>query len=94
MFVLQSAFLSVDFSGSHEGQYSRVNLAQLRVKKDIQELSTQRLAAPHAITAIEFPLGSKNVLDIRVHVRVTGGVYIGGSFSFRLDIPSTYPFHG
>jgi len=54
----------------------------------------QRDLAPGASTFIEFPLGHSNVLLMRANVRITTGVYRGGSFWFQIDIPKNYPFRG
>lgn len=74
--------------------YTLVQILQLRgSKKDIQELAQHRFSCNSASTAVEFPDGNENLLNIQVTVIMTSGFYRGGSFIFRLTIPPTYPFY-
>ncbi|CAM9315408.1 unnamed protein product [Hapterophycus canaliculatus] len=73
--------------------YTKANLAALRVKKDIAELSRHRLNATHASTSIDFPDGTRNLLKLKVGVSMTAGLFEGATFYFMLTIPPSYPFH-
>ncbi|CAM9886098.1 unnamed protein product [Pylaiella littoralis] len=73
--------------------YTKANLAALRVKKDIAELSQHRLNATHASTSIDFPDGTRNLLKLKVGVSMTAGLFEGTTFYFILTIPPSYPFH-
>ncbi|CAM9194204.1 unnamed protein product [Ectocarpus sp. 13 AM-2016] len=73
--------------------YTKANLAALRVKKDIAELSQHRLNATHASTSIDFPDGTRNLLKLKVGVTMTAGLFEGATFYFILTIPPSYPFH-
>ncbi|KAF0683033.1 Aste57867_24886 [Aphanomyces stellatus] len=74
---------------------SRLDLATLRVRKDVNELAKGKFTCAHATTQIEFPDGVDNLLRILIAISVgdTGGPYANGDFRFRFDIPRTYPFH-
>jgi hypothetical protein len=69
-----------------QGLYSRKNLAVVRLKKDLHELSTARMLAPGASTSVEFPEGHRNLLLMRLNVRLASGVYRGGSFWFQVRV--------
>lgn len=43
---------------------------------------------------MELPNGSRDLSVVLVTVTMLGGLYRGGSFTFRIDIPTSYPFHG
>mmetsp|Transcript_20122 Transcript_20122/g.26072 ORF Transcript_20122/g.26072 Transcript_20122/m.26072 type:complete len:246 (-) Transcript_20122:565-1302(-) len=73
--------------------YTRSNLASIRVKKDIAELSSQQFVCGQASTSIEFPEGHRNILKMTVMIKMLDGLYQGGQFIFALDVPTTYPFH-
>ncbi|CAM9122690.1 unnamed protein product, partial [Ectocarpus sp. 6 AP-2014] len=77
----------------HKKMYTKANLAALRVKKDIAELSQHRLNATHASTSIDFPDGTRNLLKLKVGVSMTAGLFEGATFYFILTIPPSYPFH-
>ena len=64
--------------------------SELRVKKDLAELTSQKFTCPHATTHIDFPEG--NILDMSVTITLTGGFYAGGSFALSLKVPQNYPF--
>ncbi|KAG9399405.1 NEDD8-conjugating enzyme ube2f [Aphanomyces cochlioides] len=74
---------------------SRLDLATLRVRKDVNELSKGKFTCSHATTRIEFPDGIDNLLCILIVISITdpGSPYTNGDFRFRFDIPRTYPFH-
>lgn len=82
----------VNLKGTRK-MYTRSNLASIRVKKDISELSSQQFVCGQARTQIEYPDGPNNMLKLIVTINMLEGLYQGGHLSFSLDIPSTYPFH-
>jgi ubiquitin-conjugating enzyme E2 M len=77
--------------------YTRANLASIRVKKDLAELTSSisngDVDWQQASASIDFPDGQRNLLKLCVNVTVRAGAYQGGVYSFRIDVPHTYPFH-
>ena len=74
-------------------------LARMRIKKDMEELSHSRLVASHASTYIIFPRESF-IDDHNVHFNVSvtidaqhSGPYANSISRFKVVIPSSYPFH-
>lgn len=80
-------------AGQRTGSYTRGNLAVVRLKKDLHELAVARTLAPGAMTSVEFPDGHKNLLLMRTNIRISSGIFRGGSFWFQIDVPPQYPFH-
>jgi ubiquitin-protein ligase len=76
---------------SREQQKGPRNKAELRVQKDLSELSSSRFSA-NSDTRITFPLGSNNTLDFNCLICPHEGLYTGGQFLFSFKIPSDYPF--
>ncbi|EQC32209.1 hypothetical protein SDRG_09961 [Saprolegnia diclina VS20] len=74
---------------------SRLDLATLRVRKDLNELAKGKFAVEHATTQIEFPDGVDNLLRILITIAITdhASAYANGDFKFRIEIPKAYPFH-
>ncbi|RLO02408.1 hypothetical protein DYB28_007414, partial [Aphanomyces astaci] len=75
---------------------SKLDLATLRVRKDVNELAKGKFVCAHATTQIEFPDGVDNLLRILISISVgdIDSPYANGDFQFQFDIPRTYPFHG
>ncbi|ETV78731.1 hypothetical protein H257_07575 [Aphanomyces astaci] len=74
---------------------SKLDLATLRVRKDVNELAKGKFVCAHATTQIEFPDGVDNLLRILISISVgdIDSPYANGDFQFQFDIPRTYPFH-
>mmetsp|Transcript_6326 Transcript_6326/g.19172 ORF Transcript_6326/g.19172 Transcript_6326/m.19172 type:complete len:242 (-) Transcript_6326:426-1151(-) len=63
--------------------------SELRMKKDMVELSSQRFTCPHATTVVEVnPSGTQ----VSVTMSFSGGYYAGGTFVVSLSLPENYPF--
>ena len=61
----------------HVGMHERRLTSELRVAKDLVELSTQRFSTPHANAEITFPDGNSNILNIGVRISLSAGFYAG-----------------
>ncbi|KAH8059375.1 NEDD8 transferase [Aureococcus anophagefferens] len=58
--------------------------SELRVKKDLVELASQKFTCPHASTHIDFPEG--DILNMHVTISLTR------LFALSLRVPTNYPF--
>lgn len=72
--------------------------SELRVKKDMNELSSQRFTCPHATVKLVEPC-QKDEEESTNHQRggqvimsFSGGYYAGGTFVISVSLPETYPF--
>lgn len=89
---------SHDVMMMHAKQYGVVGCREVGCAWAGAELVTQvglpffRAGPRQASTVIDFPAGEHNVSKIRVSIRMTGGMYERGSFTFLVDIPPAYPF--
>ncbi|OQR94826.1 ubiquitin-conjugating enzyme E2 [Achlya hypogyna] len=74
---------------------SRLDLATLRVRKDLNELAKGKFVCDHATTHIDFPDGVDNLLRILIAISITdaSSAYVNGDFKFHIEIPKSYPFH-
>lgn len=72
----------------------RTDLAALRVRKDVNELSKAKFTCNHARTRIEFPDGVDNMLQLIFYISIAdhSGPYANGDFTFHVEIPRSYPF--
>lgn len=59
--------------------------SELRVKKDLVELASQKFTCPHATTHIDFPEG--NILNMNVTITLTAGFYAGACALARRAAP-------
>jgi len=69
----------------------RLSRAELRLEKDVQELTYRRSRLDNVHTRIEFNEDSK--LKFTCTVLPAVGPYCHGSFVFEINIPEEYPFH-
>lgn len=75
-------------------QHPKLWLAsELRAKKDMMELSSQRFTCPHATTVVQLnPNGNSGGNVVGVTMSFSGGYYAGGTFVLSLTLPGNYPF--
>mmetsp|Transcript_10248 Transcript_10248/g.11326 ORF Transcript_10248/g.11326 Transcript_10248/m.11326 type:complete len:232 (+) Transcript_10248:77-772(+) len=69
------------------GKRSRQNAAELRTQKDISELDVD--ATPGVKT--EFP-DPNNLMNFKVSIKPTEGLYKNATFTFSLSVPNSYPY--
>ncbi|RMX62218.1 hypothetical protein KXD40_006757 [Peronospora effusa] len=76
--------------------YMRSDFAALRVRKDVNELSKAKFTCSQATTRVDFPDGANNMLQIFFTIAIAdvSGPFANGDFTFFVEIPKTYPFHG
>ncbi|KAF1773567.1 protein of unknown function DUF4477 [Phytophthora cactorum] len=76
--------------------YMRSDFAALRVRKDVNELAKAKFTCAQARTRVEFPDGANNMLQLIFTISIIdlSGPFANGDFTFFVDIPKTYPFHG
>ncbi|EGZ19790.1 hypothetical protein PHYSODRAFT_493845 [Phytophthora sojae] len=75
--------------------YMRSDLAALRVRKDVNELSKAKFTCNQATTRVDFPDGADNMLRLifTISIADVSGPFANGDFTFFVEIPKTYPFH-
>ncbi|KAJ8609968.1 hypothetical protein CTAYLR_008093 [Chrysophaeum taylorii] len=73
-------------SGRQKGKQRLAS--ELRVKRDMLELNSQRFTCPHATTKVSLEAGGQ----VGVSMSFSGGYYAGGTFVLSLSLPENYPF--
>ncbi|DBA05263.1 TPA: hypothetical protein N0F65_007425 [Lagenidium giganteum] len=75
--------------------YMRSDLAALRVRKDVNELSKAKFTCTQVKTKVDFPDGVDNMFQLifTISIAEVQGPYANGDFTFFVEIPKTYPFH-
>jgi len=63
--------------------------SELRVKKDLVELASQKFTCPHASTHIDFPEG--DILNMHVTISLTSGFYAGARAASSRDARAPSP---
>lgn len=60
------------------------------------QLSKAKFTCSQASTRVDFPDGVENMLRIIFSISIAdvSGPYANGDFTFFVEIPKTYPFHG
>lgn len=60
------------------------------------QLSKAKFTCSQASTRVDFPDGAENMLRIIFSISIAdvSGPYANGDFTFFVEIPKTYPFHG
>ncbi len=69
------------------------SVSELRIKKDLDELSFRRAHCDFARTRVLLPRGKADLLELRLIISPTKGAYKGGHFDFKLVIPPMYPYN-
>merc|ERR1712087_55551 len=57
----------------------------IRMQKDIGELKLEKNVT------IEFPNGTDDLMNFKIKIAPTEGIYRGGNFIFNFQVPSSYP---
>lgn len=60
------------------------------------QLSKAKFTCAQAKTRVDFPDGADNMLRLIFNISIAdvSGPYANGDFTFFVEIPKTYPFHG
>lgn len=71
---------------------NRKSRAELRVQKDVEELSYDRFVVGRTVTRVNFPAGTSNLLRCVITICPREGSYDGAEIQFELEIGERYPF--
>jgi len=62
-----------------------------RLQRDLKELAEARFSCPQAASAID-GIEHGDPIKLQITIELAAGIYAGGRFSFKIDIPHTFPF--
>ncbi|OMJ85051.1 hypothetical protein SteCoe_13706 [Stentor coeruleus] len=83
------------FKTKRESEHPLLSVASLRLKKDLDELSTRRFSANHANTSISTPYleGIYIYIPIQFHIKpFNNSLYSNAVFSTSIKVSPGYPF--